>query len=176
MISALAHGVKNAMGVRGAAHLVELNLLLGRPEGPTAAPGSRLVTSAPSASHVISVDGQLVEGNSSTTHNDDSCSFDDDFSGSSPQVLRPSAGVFRGVRIQREHYAEFPLVLIGYGGGLFVANMAAKDREDCLFTLQRIMAKVEYMPGNWGSLVSSTEATNWHRRAEALDLELLKVT
>lgn len=41
IISVVVHLVKNASGVRGAAHLVETNIMLGRPEGPISAPYQR---------------------------------------------------------------------------------------------------------------------------------------
>lgn len=55
--------------------------------------------------------------------------------------------MIRGIRIRKEHRADFPFVLVGFGGGLFVSNMGSKEREDCLFTLQKILVKVEYVAG-----------------------------
>lgn len=39
-------------------------------------------------------------------------------------------------------------MLIGFGGGVFVSNMSSKDREDCLFTLQKVLVKMDYIQGD----------------------------
>lgn len=55
--------------------------------------------------------------------------------------------MLRGVRIRKDHRVNFPLVLVGFGGGLFVTNMAVKEKDDCLLTLNKISIKVEYVTG-----------------------------